>query len=44
MTDVPIQSTSLLNRMNVTARRDDGELVMRATPVPETSRLGSNLG
>lgn len=41
MTDVPIQSTSLLNRMNVTAHRSDGELVMRATPVPGTSRLGS---
>jgi acyl-coenzyme A thioesterase PaaI-like protein len=41
MTDVPIQSTSLLNRMNVTAYRRDGDLVMRATPIPETSRLGS---
>jgi acyl-coenzyme A thioesterase PaaI-like protein len=41
MTDVPMQSTSLLNRMNVTASRVDGQLVMRATPVPETSRLGS---
>jgi acyl-coenzyme A thioesterase PaaI-like protein len=41
MTDVPMQSTSLLNRMNVTAHRSDGELVMRATPIAETSRLGS---
>jgi acyl-coenzyme A thioesterase PaaI-like protein len=41
MTDVPMQSTSLLNRMNVTAHRSDGDLVMRATPIPETSRLGS---
>ena len=41
MTDAPIQSGSLLNRLNVTAVNDIGELVLRVTPVSTTSRAGS---